>query len=156
MTNWYSVLEVSESASTEIIRQAWKFLQRRYHPDNKATGNLEKSKQVNLAHDVLSDPDRRAAFDQELARSRQGDHNPQSGWPAGDYNPDAYPLPYAIPMDLGQVAREVLLDASVEIGSAFLNNVMHQMSPFARKMFVDAIQRRREAQRQAAREKKKA
>jgi len=162
MTNWYQVLEVSESASPDVIKATWRLLQQKYHPDNPATGNLERSKQINLAYETLGDPDARAKFDAELAKYREaaGAQYQQHGWPgaAGPadfvFDPNAYPMAYG-PMDLGEVAREVLFDASIEIGGAFLNNVMHQMSPFARKMFVDAIERRRQAQRQATQQKKK-
>ena len=151
MKNWYAVLEVSESASPEVIRAAWRLLQRKYHPD-KPGGNEEQSKLINIAFDVLSDPDRRAAFDAELQRTREAEHGPQyqrPGWPADfGLNPDAYPNAYQSggEIDLGAVARDVLFDASLEIGGAFLNNVMHQMSPLARQYFLDAIARRRKNQ----------
>jgi DnaJ-class molecular chaperone len=160
MTNWYQLLEVAESASPDVLKAAWRLLQRRYHPDNKATGDLEKSKLVNIAYDVLSDPDRRAAFDQELARERNsrrpagqyGQHGGDNPWPGGFpgfINPEAYPgaYPGTMEIDLGDVARDLLLDASIEIGGAFLNNALHQMSPFADKMFLDAIAKKRAAQR---------
>lgn len=63
----YDVLEVHPAASPEVIRAAFRALQRRYHPD-LGGADPERARAINEAHDVLSDPDRRAAYDRDLAR----------------------------------------------------------------------------------------
>ncbi len=64
--NYYEVLGVKKSASTEEIRKAFRKLARKYHPDvnpgDKAAE--EKFKQLSEAHDVLSDPKKRKIYDQ--------------------------------------------------------------------------------------------
>lgn len=66
----YEVLEVSQSASPEVIRAAYKSLMQRYHPDRNPgdTRAAARSVRVAQAYEVLSDPGRRARYDQELNR----------------------------------------------------------------------------------------
>lgn len=67
MTNkrdYYEVLGVPRSASADDIKNAFRNLARKYHPDvNKAEDAEEKFKEINEAYGVLSDPDKRAAYD---------------------------------------------------------------------------------------------
>ncbi|MBI5889219.1 MAG: DnaJ domain-containing protein [Nitrosomonadales bacterium] len=66
--NCYETLEVSQSASPEVIKAAYKSLMQRYHPD-KNPGNAEiaaHALQVVQAYEVLSDPDKRTAYDIKL------------------------------------------------------------------------------------------
>ena len=67
MTNkrdYYEVLGVTRSASADDIKNAFRNLARKYHPDvNKADDAEEKFKEINEAYGVLSDPDKRAAYD---------------------------------------------------------------------------------------------
>src|SRR6267378_994458 len=67
--NFYDILEVSPSASKEVIEASWKALQRRYHPDGSHP-NSERSKAINQAHDVLSDPQKRKQYDAQLKAQR--------------------------------------------------------------------------------------
>ena len=65
MESLYDILEVSRTASPEVIRAAYKSLVQRFHPDKNpdnpdAEGML---KRINHAYDVLSDPEERAAYD---------------------------------------------------------------------------------------------
>jgi hypothetical protein len=66
----YDILEVSASASPETIEAAWKSLSKRFHPDNHTTGNAEKMKLINDAHDILSDMSKRRLYDQLLRSQR--------------------------------------------------------------------------------------
>lgn len=64
--NYYEILGVKKSASSEEIRKAFRKLARKYHPDvnpgDKAAE--EKFKQLSEANDVLSDPKKRKIYDQ--------------------------------------------------------------------------------------------
>ena len=53
----YETLEVSENASADEIKKAYRKLARKYHPDvNKDPKAEEKFKEINAAYEVLSDP----------------------------------------------------------------------------------------------------
>jgi molecular chaperone DnaJ len=62
--DYYEVLGVSKDASAEEIKKAFRRLAFEYHPDrNREDGAADKFKEVNEAYEVLSDADKRAAYD---------------------------------------------------------------------------------------------
>ena len=68
--DYYEVLQLSPNADQETINRVFRILVRRYHPDNRETGNSEKFDQVVNAHRALSDPERRAAYDVKYEEGR--------------------------------------------------------------------------------------
>lgn len=68
MTNHYHVLGLSENATQEEIKSAFKKLAIKYHPDKHAGNHQmeEKFKEINLAHQILSDEYEKARFDLKL------------------------------------------------------------------------------------------
>jgi len=60
---YYEVLQISPNADQETIERMYRFLAKKYHPDNTASGNDEKFKLLLDAYRTLCDPERRAAYD---------------------------------------------------------------------------------------------
>lgn len=73
----YEILHVSPGAPEEIIRASYRTLMQRlkHHPD--LGGDAAVAALINEAYAVLTDPVRRAAYDQQLAASRTQDETPQ-------------------------------------------------------------------------------
>jgi hypothetical protein len=61
--DYYEALQLSPRATSETIERVYRLLAKRYHPDNQETGSVERFTEVREAYDVLSNPDRRAAYD---------------------------------------------------------------------------------------------
>ena len=61
--DYYEVLQLSPRATAEMVDGVYRFLAKRYHPDNQLTGDSEKFNKLREAHEVLSNPESRAAYD---------------------------------------------------------------------------------------------
>ncbi|NDC80939.1 MAG: J domain-containing protein, partial [Verrucomicrobia bacterium] len=88
--DYYSVLGVSKTATAEEIRSAFRKKAREHHPDvakDKAKG-AEMFKEVNEAYEVLSDPAKRAKYDQMGREVPGGGFAWSGGMPQGAGGPD--------------------------------------------------------------------
>jgi len=61
--DYYEDLQISPNADLETIERVYRLLAKRYHPDNKITGNMVRFEIINQAYQVLSTPEKRAAYD---------------------------------------------------------------------------------------------
>ena len=68
--NYYDILQINQNASPEIIEKAYKTLAKKYHPDLQEESNKKEAeeilKEINEAYEILSNPDKKALYDQNL------------------------------------------------------------------------------------------
>ena len=72
--SYYTLLEVEPGATTEELRQAFRSLSKRYHPDTTSLPPVEAAaafQQLQQGYGVLSDPLSRQRYDAELLALRQ-------------------------------------------------------------------------------------
>ena len=83
--DYYKVMGVARDASQEDVKRAYRKLARKFHPDvSKEKDAEEKFKELQEAHEVLKDPEKRAAYDQLGADWRPGqDFRPPPDWGKG-------------------------------------------------------------------------
>ncbi|HEY2662447.1 MAG TPA: J domain-containing protein [Caulobacteraceae bacterium] len=63
--DYYEILEISPNANSETVERVFRYLARRYHPDNHATADRDRFDLVLKAHNTLRDPVKRVQYDIE-------------------------------------------------------------------------------------------
>lgn len=89
----YEILGVSKTASQEEIRNAYKKLIKKYHPDlyqGDKTFAEKKTKEINEAYDILSDSNKKSVYDFEIAPKTYTSTYNTTTSPKYDYTPPKY------------------------------------------------------------------
>jgi hypothetical protein len=69
--DYYELLQISPNADPDMIHRVYRLLAQRYHPDNGSTGDEKTFRSITDAYKVLSEPEKRAAYDVNLHTYRQ-------------------------------------------------------------------------------------
>jgi hypothetical protein len=69
--DYYELLQISPNADPDMIHRVYRLLAQRYHPDNGTTGDEKAFRSITDAYKVLSEPEKRAAYDVNLHAYRQ-------------------------------------------------------------------------------------
>ena len=67
--DYYTILQVEKNANQNEIKNQFRFLAKKWHPDKKQSDDAEeKMAEINMAHEVLSNPKRRKMYDQYFSK----------------------------------------------------------------------------------------
>lgn len=105
----YKTIGVSEDATIDEVKRAFRELAIQCHPDHHPGDKAKEAqfKEINAANEVLSDPEKRAAYDKRLASERLAARTPSLGQAPGVPKPSRAPSSSAFWWTLGGVAVAV-------------------------------------------------
>jgi curved DNA-binding protein len=63
LSDHYEALQISPNADQDTVERVYRHLAKRYHPDNRESGDVERFTAVAEAYRVLSNPEQRAGYD---------------------------------------------------------------------------------------------
>lgn len=86
--DYYKILGIQSGANEDEIKKAYRKMALKYHPDkNKDPSAEEKFKEIAEAYDVLSDPKKRAVYDQY---GEEGKEISTTQWEAEMWGPNQF------------------------------------------------------------------
>ncbi|KAJ4880477.1 DNAJ heat shock family protein [Raphanus sativus] len=96
--DYYKALQVDRSANDDDLKKAYRKLAMKWHPDKNPDNKKDaesKFKQISEAYDVLSDPQKRAVYDQYGKEGLKGNvPPPNAGGGASSFSTGDGPLPF--------------------------------------------------------------
>lgn len=126
--DYYDILGVPKSASEEEIKNAFRRLANRYHPDKGGGAEAEtKFKEINEAYQVLSDRQKKAAYDQfgSSASGSGGFDFHQGGFDFSNGFGFSGGLGDIFEGIFGQAMSQVQAEISISIPQAVLGDTLH-------------------------------
>ena len=63
--DYYELLQLSSNADTDTVERVFRHLAKKFHPDNKESGDIDRFRLLVGAHRILSNPESRAGYDVE-------------------------------------------------------------------------------------------
>jgi len=61
--DYYELLQLSSNADTDTVERVFRHLAKKFHPDNKESGDIDRFHLIVEAHRTLSNPESRAGYD---------------------------------------------------------------------------------------------
>jgi curved DNA-binding protein len=145
--DYYSILGVPRTATQDEIKKAYRKLAMANHPD-RPDGDEEKFKQINEAHDVLSDPQKRSNYDNpqtvnwhnggqgfadvgEMFANQFG-FNPFNGGRGRSHTPRNRDITLQARIDLGDILGGKMLVMRYQLSNGRIETVNVDIPPGAR------------------------
>lgn len=94
MEDWYRILQITELASGEEVKAAYRKLAKKYHPDAHP-GDKEcesRFQEISEAYSILSDPEKRRVYDEKRNQTLKGQRSRKTS--AKNQMPDAEPVDF--------------------------------------------------------------
>ena len=90
--DYYATLGVSKTATEKEIKQAFRKMARKYHPDvNPGDKSAEtRFKEINEAYEVIGDPDKRKKYDELGSNWKMYEQAQRAGGGAGGFDPSQW------------------------------------------------------------------
>ena len=125
--DYYGILGVDKSATDADIKKAYRKLARKYHPDvNPSEEAAEKFREASVAHEVLTDPEKRRIVDMGGDPMEQGGGMPGQGFGGGGGFGDIFEAFFGGgaggsrgPRSRVQPGNDALLRAAITLEEAF-------------------------------------
>ncbi|MDW8132395.1 MAG: DnaJ domain-containing protein [Candidatus Calescibacterium sp.] len=110
MKDYYSILGVSRNATEKELKEAYRKLVRKYHPDLNPSNREESEKifrQINEAYEVLSDPEKRKFYDKYGENWKNIYEASKKGYDPEQFNQRAYTYQSKASKDLEEILQEI-------------------------------------------------
>jgi molecular chaperone DnaJ len=116
--DYYQILGVNRNASEKEIKQAYRRLARKHHPDlNPGDKSAEaRFKEINAAHEVLSNPEKRKKYDRFGDQWEYAEQFAKAGGQGGvrwDFGKSGASFEYGDPREFGDIFSSLFGDAGV-------------------------------------------